>query len=725
MRKIKNFVFGGIQQKVFNLVLFTILLMMAAYTVVIITQIGNLGTLVTETSEQQKQSITAISQETMNAVLDASLTESTQMQAYIANGFFADAQGVIRMLADYAGILFADSDSYSPRAVEFPDKAKDGQITVQLLTEENADLSDPELSASLGLIGNMSDMMAAIYQNANVDSCYIALPGGVMLLADDHSSSKFDSDGNLIHIPIRERIWYTGAIEKGGLFFSDVTTDLFTGQISVMCSLPIYHDGKLAAVIGADLFLNDMAAAVSATAKNGTFVCIINENGHVVFSPQTEGIFQVLPAETAPDLRSSQISALAGFVNSALHENTGIHQVDLGDEGVYYMTGSPVSTVNWAVIAVANKAAIDQPTVMLETQYDSIQAGAQGAYAAGIENAKKTIVVLLLIVFVLGLTGALVLSKRIVKPLEAITNRVGALGGNDLQFFMEDAYRTGDEIEVLADAFAKLSAKTLQYVNEVTRVTAEKERIGAELNMATEIQASQLPRLFPAFPQRSEFDIYASMTPAKEVGGDFYDFFMVDDDHIALVMADVSGKGVPAALFMMVSRVLIKSRIQNGETPGEALKNVNNQLCEGNDAGFFVTVWLAVLEISTGRGIAVNAGHEHPALRRANGLYELVTYRHSMAVATMEGLPFKEHEFQLMPGDSVFVYTDGVAEATNAENELFGTERMLAALNRVPDASPSETLQNVMEDINDFVAGAQQFDDITMLCLKYNGVNHA
>ena len=152
---------------------------------------------------------------------------------------------------------------------------------------------------------------------------------------------------------------------------------------------------------------------------------------------------------------------------------------------------------------------------------------------------------------------------------------------------------------------------------------------------------------------------------------------------------------------------------------------MNNQLCEGNDAGFFVTVWLAVLEISTGRGIAVNAGHEHPALRRANGLYELVTYRHSMAVATMEGLPIKEHEFQLMPGDSVFVYTDGVAEATNAENELFGTERMLAALNRVPDASPSETLQNVMEDINDFVAGAQQFDDITMLCLKYNGVNHA
>lgn len=246
-------------------------------------------------------------------------------------------------------------------------------------------------------------------------------------------------------------------------------------------------------------------------------------------------------------------------------------------------------------------------------------------------------------------------------------------------------------------------------------------RMGAELNMATAIQASQLPRLFPAFPNRPEFDVFASMTPAKEVGGDFYDFFLVDDDHIGLVMADVSGKGVPAALFMMVSRVLIKSHLQNGESPGEALENVNDQLCEGNEAELFVTVWVAVLQISTGKGIAANAGHEHPALRRAGGQYELVTYRHSPAVATLEGIPFKEHAFELHPGDSLFVYTDGVAEATDANNELFGPERTLEALNRNPDAMPEEVLANVMDGINTFVAGAEQFDDITMLCLKYNG----
>lgn len=246
-------------------------------------------------------------------------------------------------------------------------------------------------------------------------------------------------------------------------------------------------------------------------------------------------------------------------------------------------------------------------------------------------------------------------------------------------------------------------------------------RLSTELSMATDIQASQLPRLFPAFPTRSEFDLYASMTPAKEVGGDFYDFFLVDDDHIALVMADVSGKGVPAALFMMIARVLIKSHLQNGESPAETLTSVNNQLCEGNDAHLFVTVWIGLLEISTGKGIAVNAGHEHPTLRRADGKFELVEYRHSPAVAALKGVKYKEHEFQLNPGDTLFVYTDGVPEATNAKNELLGNQRMLDALNRNPDAAPKEVLSNVMDGINEFVKGAEQFDDITMMSLKYNG----
>ncbi len=285
----------------------------------------------------------------------------------------------------------------------------------------------------------------------------------------------------------------------------------------------------------------------------------------------------------------------------------------------------------------------------------------------------------------------------------------------------ELSVKTGDELEVLCGSLKGMEQDLATHIENLKRITAEKERIGAELNVATQIQADMLPRIFPAFPERKEFDLYASMDPAKEVGGDFYDFFLVDDDHLCLVMADVSGKGVPAALFMVIAKTLIKNRAQLGESPAEILKNVNEQLCQGNEAELFVTVWLAVIEISTGRGLAANAGHEHPVICRAGGKFELVTYRHSPAVATMEGIRFREHPFELYPGDRLFVYTDGVPEATDAEERLLGTDRMLEALNADAEAAPDVLLGNVRRAIDGFVGEAPQFDDITMLALAYNG----
>ena len=285
----------------------------------------------------------------------------------------------------------------------------------------------------------------------------------------------------------------------------------------------------------------------------------------------------------------------------------------------------------------------------------------------------------------------------------------------------EDAKVTpkGD-IAMLADNVKSLADSVASYMVNLRDTTAEKERIGAELSVATQIQADMLPRIFPPFPERQEFDLYATMTPAKEVGGDFYDFFLIDDDHLGLVMADVSGKGIPAALFMVIAKTLIKNRCQLGGNPAEILSYVNDQLCEGNEAELFVTVWLAIIEISTGKGMAANAGHEHPAIRRGANSWELVKYKHSPAVAIMEGLRFREHEFELHSGDSLFVYTDGVTEATNARNELFGEEKLLEALNRDSNAQPQELLTNIRGDIDTFVGEAPQFDDITMMCLKWN-----
>lgn len=280
---------------------------------------------------------------------------------------------------------------------------------------------------------------------------------------------------------------------------------------------------------------------------------------------------------------------------------------------------------------------------------------------------------------------------------------------------------TGDEIEELSEAIKTMEMEINDYIDHLTEVTAEKERMGAELNIATQIQASMLPCIFPAFPDRNEFDIYASMDPAKEVGGDFYDFFLIDEDHIALVMADVSGKGVPAALFMVIAKTLLKNTAQSGISPKEVLSQVNTQLCENNEAEMFVTVWLGIMQISTGHMVCANAGHEYPAIRRVGGQYELLHDKHGFVLAGMEGSRHREYEITLEKGDSLFVYTDGVPEATNAENELFGTDRMLEALNQNPDAASEEVIREVQKAMEVFVKQAPQFDDITMLSMIYKG----
>ena len=249
----------------------------------------------------------------------------------------------------------------------------------------------------------------------------------------------------------------------------------------------------------------------------------------------------------------------------------------------------------------------------------------------------------------------------------------------------------------------------------------EGSRIEAELTMASSIQADMLPNIYPAFPERAEFDIYASMDPAKEVGGDFYDFFLIDDNHLCMVMADVSGKGVPAALFMMASRIILANNAMAGKSPAEILADTNAAICSNNREEMFVTVWLGILDLSTGRLVAANAGHEYPILRQEDGPFELVRDKHGFVIGGMEGIRYSQYELQLKPGAKLFVYTDGVPEATDADKRLFGTDRLVAALNQTPGESPEMILKNVRARVDEFVGSAEQFDDMTMLCVHYRG----
>lgn len=325
---------------------------------------------------------------------------------------------------------------------------------------------------------------------------------------------------------------------------------------------------------------------------------------------------------------------------------------------------------------------------------------------------------------------ASLISKLVVSPVnqlsEAASNFVSFQKDGNMEL-PEDSLitkldiRSEDEIGNLARSIKIMEKEIKNYIADLTAVTAEKERIGAELNVATQIQADMLPSIFPAFPDHTEFDIYASMHPAKEVGGDFYDFFMTDEDHLVMVMADVSGKGVPAALFMVIAKTLIKNYAQIEGSPKEIFEKTNRQLCENNDAEMFVTAWIGILTLSTGVLKAANAGHEYPVIKRAGKEFELYKDKHGFVLAGMEMTRYKEYEIQLYKNDVLYLYTDGVPEASNSKNELYGTGRMLDALNRNKDTEPKELLAEIRKDIDGFAGSAPQFDDITMLCLEYKG----
>jgi sigma-B regulation protein RsbU (phosphoserine phosphatase) len=343
------------------------------------------------------------------------------------------------------------------------------------------------------------------------------------------------------------------------------------------------------------------------------------------------------------------------------------------------------------------------------------------------ESIYLNITLILSIFYISSILFLWYIEKNITTPIESISdiarNYISDSNGiaNSARIISkcEQYAAKDDEVGILALSFQKMILDLQIYVKNLEKVTSEKERINTELNVAKKIQADMLPNKFPAFPERKEFDVYAMNTPAKEVGGDFYDFFLIDENHLAIVIADVSGKGVPAALFMVIAKTLIKNHAQLGKSPAEVFTTVNNQLYEGNDESMFVTAWMGILEIDTGRFTYVNAGHNPPLLKHTGKDYDWLKSKPGFVLAGMENIKYHQNEITLKLGDRVYLYTDGVTEAINSENKLFGDSRLLKIINNKKNPNLTELLSYVNEKIDNFVKDKEQFDDITMLIMEY------
>ena len=338
------------------------------------------------------------------------------------------------------------------------------------------------------------------------------------------------------------------------------------------------------------------------------------------------------------------------------------------------------------------------------------------------------ILFMIVVVFLLSLLITGNLSNKIVKPLNMISDAVEGYTSDrkkkeeikEMHFDDLDMH-AGDEFDSLCEVLSDMEHALVDREEHLKIVTAKEEHRNTELALAARIQEDALPNTFPAFPERTDFDIFATMDPAREVGGDFYDFFMTDEDHLVMMIADVSGKGVPAALFMMMSKNILDNSSMIMRSPARILETANDMICANNREEMFVTVWLGILEISTGIITSANAGHEYPETMEPGGRFQLLKDRHGFVIGGMEGMKYKDYQIKMEPGSKIFVYTDGVTEAINKDNALFGTDRMTEALNRDPEAAPETILNNVQDAVNRFVADMEQFDDMTMLCLEYRG----
>ena len=312
-----------------------------------------------------------------------------------------------------------------------------------------------------------------------------------------------------------------------------------------------------------------------------------------------------------------------------------------------------------------------------------------------------------------------------VLPLTRLTDAAKGFGRGKDEYTLDDVIevdiRSNDEISDLYQTIRGMQTRMVQYTDDMKTLTAEKSRVVTELQLAANIQTAMLQNEWPAFPDRHEFSLHASMDPAREVGGDFYDFFLIDEDHLALCIADVSGKGIPASLVMMSSMILLRTAAGNGGTPAEILTTVNDQICRNNKAKMFVTVWMGILDLRNGVMTCSSAGHEYPVLRGGDGVYRISKDKHGFVIGGMEGMEYTDYEITLAPGDILFVYTDGVPETNNEKEEFYGTDRLTGVLNEAGSSEPKDILDAVSKSVVDFRGSAEQFDDMTMLCIRYDG----
>ena len=610
---------------------------------------------------------------------------------------------------------------YSPRQVNESRREDAGKLTAQL---EFATWANREaLQGDIDLMANLQDtMMQVAIMNGEGTAITAASEKGFSISVDADAAERFATPDAVSPKPFdgTSRPWYKMAKEHGSTVFTDVYEDSFNGKLRIACTVPYKTQGKFAGVVAMSTYLNKISQLVLNAQAETCFV--LDDDGHIIFYKDDAQMLNGLNHDV--DLRAVDDEDFAAAIKLMMQGEKGVRTVEM-DGRTYYLAFAPVAETGWSFAAALDGAEVLKTEQLAREDVLTIareNVDNMDAYMTKVIMAMAVVIIVL--IAVVSWQGRR-MGDRFVHPILDLSDGVREIASGNLDKKLN--IHTGDEIEHLSICFNAMTDELQSYMKNLTRVTAEKERIATELNVATNIQESMLPNIFPPFPDRSEFDIFATMHAAKEVGGDFYDFYMLDENHVLITMADVSGKGVPAALFMVISKTILKNfaLTMTGENDLSAVVAcTNDQLCQNNDAMMFVTAFVGMLDVTTGRFVYVNAGHNPPLIyRKHTGKFTYMDVKRNFVMGGMDGLEYVRQEVTLAPGDKLFLYTDGVTEALSESEELYGEERLLNCLNglSVDKISLKEIQQHVQQDLKKHVGEAEQSDDITMLALSYNG----
>ncbi|SHK31852.1 sigma-B regulation protein RsbU (phosphoserine phosphatase) [Selenomonas ruminantium] len=600
----------------------------------------------------------------------------------------------------------------APCILYSPDVRKRGIETVQ---------KEVELAANIK--GTLVPMEKS-YGNDSYSATYFGSKHGFLICSSVFPGDEYSplSDDPAFDYDPRIRPWYINAVNANKAVFSlpyiTILNEEHNDVEVISCSVPYYDAAGVAGVASIDMATEKLRKYIHGTiiGEKGINFVMTNE-GRIVFSPQQEGV--LAETDKPQDLRKSEVPELAQAAQQMAGGEKGMMPVEIGGEK-YMLAFAPIPTIGWSLGILVSQddmmSSLQESQNYYMGQMDKFKENLQNEYLFLLKAALLALFIMIVIMFFLSER----LSDRFVKPIKQMADGVREIASGNLDKKLE--IKTGDEIEHLAVCFNAMTDELKAYIDNLSRVTAEREKVAAELSVAQSIQLGALPQDF--MTNRKDFQIYASMDAAKGVGGDFYDFYLTDENHIVITIADVSGKGIPAALYMMRAKTTLKNLVLMAQSPDDfaaVMTLANQELCRENEEMMFVTVFIAQLNLVTGELIYVNGGH-NPPLVQENGRFRYLQHKkkHMMLGVNEDGL-YVSHSLVLQPGDMIFLYTDGVTEAMNEEEDMYSEERLQATLNAQGEKNVKEILAAVRQDVGVYAGAAEQSDDITMLGLKFFG----